>query len=217
MAALLGTFLRSRASFFPSRLVTVQQLAFRNLAAMASGSFKQHEVCPDVLDIPPENTLTAKYDSGVEANLGNVLTPTQVKNPPKVSWEASGDQLYTLLMTDPDAPSRKEATYREWHHWLVVNIPGNDISKGDVLAEYVGSGPPEGTGLHRYIFLVWKQAGKISDPEHGHLTNTSGESRGCFKTRDFVKKHGLGTPIAGNLYQAEWDDYVPILYKQLGA
>jgi len=62
-----------------------------------------------------------------------------------------------IVVLDPDAPSRKEHTYREWHHWLVGNIPGNDISKGETLSEYVGSGPPPETGkikntyLHCYI------------------------------------------------------------------
>ncbi len=32
---------------------------------------------------------------------------------------------------DPDAPSRKEPKFREWHHYLVVNIPGTDVSKGE--------------------------------------------------------------------------------------
>jgi len=40
--------------------------------------------------------------------------------------------LTNIFDLDPDAPSRKNATYREWHHWLVVNIPGTDISKGEV-------------------------------------------------------------------------------------
>lgn len=57
------------------------------------------------------------------------------------------------LHSDPDAPSRKEPKYREWRHWVVVNIPGGDVSKGEVCAEYVGAGPPKGTGLHRYIIL----------------------------------------------------------------
>lgn len=30
---------------------------------------------------------------------------------------------------------------------LVVNVPGNDLSKGDTLSEYIGAGPPEGTGM----------------------------------------------------------------------
>lgn len=32
-------------------------------------------------------------------NLGNELTPTQVKDEPKVSWEADAESLYTLVMT----------------------------------------------------------------------------------------------------------------------
>jgi len=43
----------------------------------------------------------------------------------------------------------------------------------------------------------------------------SGENRGKFSIRQFAKKHDLGDPIAGNFFQAEWDDYVPKLYEQL--
>lgn len=100
---------------------------------------------------------------------------------------------------------------------LVVNIPGKDVSKGETLSEYVGSGPPQGTGLHRYVYLVYQQSGKISDKEHGHLTNRSADNRGCWSVAKFAAKHHLGDPIAGNFFEAEYDDYVPELYKQLGA
>ena len=39
-----------------------------------------------------------------------------------------------------DAPSRKTHEFREWHHWLVGNIPGSDIAKGEILSDYIGSG-----------------------------------------------------------------------------
>ena len=119
-------------------------------------------------------------------------------------------------MTDPDAPSRKEPTYREWHHYLVVNVPGDKIAEGETLSEYVGSGPPPETGLHRYVWLVYEQKDKIQCDEP-RLTNRSGENRGGFSIKKFAEKYNLGDPVAGNLYQAEYDDYVPILYKQLGA
>lgn len=118
-------------------------------------------------------------------------------------------------MTDPDAPSRQEPKFREWHHWLVGNVSGSNVASGEVLSAYVGSGPPEGTGLHRYVFLVYKQNGKLNFDEK-RLTNTNDEGRACFSIRKFAQKYNLGQPVAGNFYQAEYDDYVPILYKQLG-
>lgn len=83
------------------------------------------------------------------------------------------------------------------------------------MSEYVGSGPPKGTGLHRYVFLVYKQPGKIS-PDEPKLTNRSGDHRGKFSVSKFAKKYNLGDPVFGNFFQAEWDNYVPTLYKQLG-
>ena len=71
-----------------------------------------------------------------------------------------------------------------------------------------------GTGLHRYVFLVYKQPNRLT-PDEKKLTNRSGEGRGQFKIRNFAKKYNLGEPIAGNFYQAQWDDYVPKLYEQL--
>lgn len=69
------------------------------------------------------------------------------------------------------------------------NIPGEDISKGETLSEYVGSGPPQGTGksisycsiyiyiynfyiigLHRYVFLIYKQSARL-DFDEPRLTN----------------------------------------------
>lgn len=192
---------------------------FRVLARTMSSiakSFETHMVVPDVVPKAPQALLSVKYPSGAEVAEGNVLTPTMVKDIPSVSWDASPDQFYTLAMTDPDAPSRQDPKFREWHHWLVANIPGNNVAAGENLSQYVGSGPPQGTGLHRYVFLVYQQPGKLSFDEP-RLTNRSGDNRGKFSIANFAKKYNLGDPIAGNFYQAEWDDYVPILYQQLGA
>lgn len=156
-----------------------------------------------------------KYPSGAEVTNGNELTPTQVKDiPTHILWPTEEGALYALCMTDPDAPSRVNPKYREWHHWLVGNIRGNDVSGGKTLSHYVGSGPPKGTGLHRYVFLVFKQPSELNFDEK-ILSNRSGEGRGNFSIRNFAKKYNLGNPIAGNFYQAQWDDYVPKLYEQL--
>ncbi|CAD6188089.1 unnamed protein product [Caenorhabditis auriculariae] len=220
----MATFLIRSMTRSAATAIKVQTAVFdsffngrRLFASMTSEAFTKHEVVPDVLpNSPPSKTVSVRFNSGAEVSLGNVLTPTQVKDQPQIAWEAEEGALYTLIKTDPDAPSRDDPKFREWHHWLVVNIPGNDVSKGDVLSEYVGAGPPEKTGLHRYVFLVYKQSGRVEDKDHGHLTNTSADNRGGFRAANFAKKHGLGSPVFGNLYQAEYDDYVPTLYKQLG-
>lgn len=66
----------------------------------AKTKFLQGEIAPDVLgEVPDLKTLKVSYPSGVKVDLGNILTPTQVKDQPDVEWEAEKDALYTLLMT----------------------------------------------------------------------------------------------------------------------
>ncbi|XP_046867383.1 protein D2-like [Drosophila willistoni] len=176
--------------------------------------FKSHGVVPDVIAEAPNQFLQVTYANGLIVKDGIELTPTQVQDKPKVEWEAEPDSFYTLLLTDPDAPSRKEPKFREWHHWLVGNIPGNQIEKGEELSGYVGAGPPQGTDLHRYVFLLFKQPKKLSFDEP-RIPKTSADKREKFSTLSFVNKYHLGNPVAGNFFQAQYDDYVPLLYKQL--
>ncbi|XP_040052345.2 phosphatidylethanolamine-binding protein 1 [Gasterosteus aculeatus] len=168
------------------------------------------------VDEKPAQPLTIKYDSVEVDELGKVLRPTQVqRRPTAIDWEGCDpSKMYTLALTDPDAPSRKDPKFREWHHFLVVNMKGNDVSSGCVVSDYVGSGPPKGTGLHRYVWLVYEQPASLSCDE-AVLTNRSGDGRGKFRVQSFRLKYKLGAPVAGTCYQAEWDDYVPKLYEQL--
>lgn len=176
---------------------------------------REKEIVPDVLQtLPAIDFLKVSYSDDVSVDLGNILTPTQVKEQPKIEYEAESSEFYTLLMTDPDAPSRKEPSRREFRHWLTVNIPGNDISNGETIWEYIGSGPPKDTGLHRYVFLLFKQPkGKI-DFDGPYVSDHSSLGRPSTSTRDLIKKFNLELKAA-NFYEAEYDDYVPTLHSQL--
>ena len=70
--------------------------------------------------------------------------------------------------------------------------------------------------MNRYVFLVYEQPGLIT-PDEKKVTNRSIEGRPKFSVENFAKKYNLGMPIAVNFYQASYDDYVPVLWKQLGA
>ncbi|XP_017102722.2 protein D2 [Drosophila bipectinata] len=178
--------------------------------------FASNEVVPDVIPEAPSQLLKVTYKNGLVAKDGVELTPTQVKDQPNVEWDAQPGDYYTLIMTDPDAPSRAEPKFREFKHWILVNIAGNDLATGEAIAGYVGSGPPKGTGLHRYVFLLYKQSGKLEFEEE-RVSNKSRKDRPKFSAAKFAEKHQLGKPIAGTFYQAQYDDYVPILHQQLAS
>lgn len=96
----------------------------------------------------------------------------------------------------------------------MVNVPGSDLSQGDTLADYIGSGPPEGSGLHRYVFLLYKQPGKLNVDTEKRISKRSRDGRLHFSIQKFADKYGLGVPVGGNMYQAQYDDYVPKLRAQ---
>jgi len=40
------------------------------------------------------------------------------------------------------------------------------------------------------------------------------DTRPNFSIKAFAQKYSLGSPLAGNFYQAQYDDYVPTLHAQ---
>lgn len=83
-------------------------------------AFIENEILTDLkLDLGPQSLVEITYPSGVSVNLGNILTPTQVKDVPSLKWNYEENTLYTIFMVDPDAPSRKNSTFKEVRHWLV--------------------------------------------------------------------------------------------------
>eukprot|EP01084_Bolivina_argentea_P223849 378653_1 len=132
-------------------------------------TFKSDEIIPDVVDTEPLELLVMEYklgDMSFElAEMGQTLTPMQVQDAPcNLKFKGCDiDKLYTIILTDPDAKDRKKHEFREWVHYVRINVGGSDLSvSGDIIIEYVGSGPPPNTGLHRYCWLIYEQVnGKI--------------------------------------------------------
>lgn len=115
----------------------------------------QAGLTPTVIDAVPADLLSVTYPNNVVVECGTELKPAQVENEPTVTWSADPGKYYLLLMIDPDAPSKTRPFIGQVNHWMVGNIPGNDVRSpnSDVIVEYRGSGPPKNTGLHRYILL----------------------------------------------------------------
>ncbi|KAH9321523.1 hypothetical protein KI387_016162, partial [Taxus chinensis] len=78
-------------------------------------------VIGDVLDrfVPQDIQFTVTYMSRQVMN-GCEFKPSAISIKPRVHIGGDGQDLrtfYTLIMTDPDAPSPSDPTFREYLHW----------------------------------------------------------------------------------------------------
>ncbi|XP_073321580.1 phosphatidylethanolamine-binding protein 4 [Pagrus major] len=105
-------------------------------------------------------------------------------------------KMYILVMVDPDAPSRTKPTSAYWRHWLVVDIKGNALKKGDIqgttLTDYSPPTPPQKSGFHRYQFMLFEQPPDTPVS----LTEPEKSSRGKWDLQAFITRFHLGEPVA---------------------
>lgn len=102
------------------------------------------------------------------------------------------EKYYTLVMLDPDAPSKKEPKFRSWLHWLVINIRDGLVANGTDVMPYMPPTPPKGSGKHRYVFLVFQQE------KRQKIVDTI-KKRSKFSINDYASKNSLSR-VAGFTY-----------------
>lgn len=181
--------------------------------------FSKDEIFPEIIDaFTPSAQLKVVFPSTKqEVQLGNVITPADSKEQPEVYVNVNSTSKgvsYTLVMTDPDAPSRTDKQYSEFAHYLVTDIKIDssklgewqqlDFSKARTILTYRGPGPPKGTGLHRYVFLLFQQLDPelvVNGPAPENRINW-GYGRPGAGVRDWLKELPLD-PISGNYFFAE--------------
>lgn len=175
---------------------------------------KADKIVPDIVDRCPEKLAEVAFPSGGQAGLGNEITPSQALSPPSIYWEADKKAFYTVCMVDPDAPKGKESKFKEWNHWTVGNIPGNNIKQGQPLVEYLPPCPQRNSPPHRYTYMVYKQPSRINFNEP-RIPANSFQNRDGFSMRNFAEKYQLGQPIAGNYFKCRWDRSVPNIFQRI--
>ncbi|XP_073056397.1 protein MOTHER of FT and TFL1-like [Primulina eburnea] len=151
-------------------------------------------VIGDVVDMfVPTVNMSVCYGSKHVTN-GCDIKPSMAATPPRVLISGHPTDLYTLVMTDPDAPSPSEPSMREWIQWIVTDIPGcTNVAGGKEVLPYAGPRPP--VGIHRYILVLFRQKAVM-----GSL-----EPPGCrshFNTRAFAHHFDLGMPVATVYFNA---------------
>lgn len=157
------------------------------------------EGLPEEIPVPPPTTnesLNILFGEIPATNQGPLLTRAAATPQPRTSWDIPPlKNPYTLLVWDPDAP-RPNAPYL---HWLVMNIGGSTDSTGSTVVPWAPPTPPAGTGEHRYIFGLFKQANRIQE-----LPEPPAE-RAAFDLLPFLKRHGLSLVAAKGVRVAAED------------
>ncbi|KAJ6810310.1 ZCN10 protein [Iris pallida] len=118
------------------------------------------KVIGDVVDpFVPSVNMSVNYGSNHVSD-GIELKPSMTGNRPTVHIGGNEKDMYTLVLTDPDVPGPDNPFDREFLHWVVVNIPGGtEPRQGEEVVPYVRPAPP--IGVHRYVFVLFKQEGKF--------------------------------------------------------
>nr|DBA33998.1 TPA: hypothetical protein GDO54_001608 [Pyxicephalus adspersus] len=147
-----------------------------------------HVLYPNIGDV---SCVYAPYCFGYPKSLRKVWGPPWIRY-----LHAKPEKLYTLIMVDPDAPSRSNPIHRFWRHWLVTNIPGDVLQRGKevmgtIASPYYPPSPPANTGYHRYQFLLYIQHPGIS-PSLLH----SERPLGPWDVYAFVHRCRMDDPVA---------------------
>ncbi|KAI1209502.1 PEBP-like protein [Annulohypoxylon truncatum] len=183
------------------------------------------EIFPTVIDkFLPSFLLNAEWSSGERTELGNTVKVDKVQNEPTITVRRGGSAsssgvrgnsnvTYTIIITDPDAPSRENPEWSEFCHFIATDV---EISSSETSAAvrssslkdivpYKPPGPPPKTGKHRYVFLLLAPVNgttgsldlsKPSDRKHW------GTGKARHGVRDWAEENGL-EPVAANFVYAQ--------------
>lgn len=110
----------------------------------------------------PGTRLTITYGSKA-VELGNLFRAGECKMAPTVSFAsevgASSSASYTLILTDPDAPTPDDPKFAFWRHWILSGLQPLSGASGEVavtkgpVTDYLGPGPKDEYAAPYFHFL----------------------------------------------------------------
>lgn len=100
------------------------------------------------------------------------------------------------------------------------NIPNGELSKGEMLTEYLPPFPPKGIGFQRFIFVLYRQtekidfgdsfAYKLKPEEYANLEKRT------FSTLDFYREYqDVITPAGLAFFQTDYDKSLTSFYHNI--
>lgn len=154
----------------------------------------EEAIVPAVVPEAPPKELEIIY-AGQSITCGQEVNINITKKTPVVKYDAVTIDFYTLVMIDLDAPDPHRPVFAQFLHWLVVDIPGNQVSKGKPKKDYMAPSPPPYSAPHRYVFLVFRQKNYFFG-----TTFMEGKGRSRFSVANMLKELEFTDLVAGNFF-----------------
>lgn len=165
-------------------------------------------------DFSPNGLITVSYGKDKEVTLGNTLKVSETQEKPEINItlsESEPEDTFTLVLTDPDAPTRGDKKWSEYCHYIASGIKPKtsggevipvDYSSATELISYQGPAPPPGTGKHRYVFLLLKETSGTTPKVFQGERPTWGTNVPGSGVKDWAAKNKL-SPVAVNFFYAQ--------------
>jgi phosphatidylethanolamine-binding protein (PEBP) family uncharacterized protein len=167
---------------------------------------KQPKLCDPFYNTIPLKVTYAYEKIKVDADDGVTLPTSYTLKKPIVSYKGSGRGLYTLILLNPDSPSSAYGIPNsDFVHWVVVNIPDNDVNAGQEVLKYIGACPYYNAGPQRYFFLLYRQD-KVMQSQQILEAESYFNSRWGLYACNWAFKQGFGLPVGVNGFTSEWSE-----------
>ncbi len=93
-------------------------------------------------------------------------------------------KLYTIIVADPDAPTRSNPIYKYMLHYLKIN-------NNEIVFDYMPPHPPKGSGIHRYYVLLLSQKNFIKKSDLNLTQRIINNDRSKFNLGEFIENNNL--------------------------
>jgi phosphatidylethanolamine-binding protein (PEBP) family uncharacterized protein len=177
--------------------------------------FKTFDLVPDLIpSFNPSALMNITFPGVGLISPGQNMSMQQVASAPNVTITPANSSVptkgnFTLMMVDARAVGTNESN-GQILHWLAnfaTLKPGSPSSSLDVstagglvVTNYVSPAPPVGTGIHRYVIMLFSQAPSFSPPA-GNLSTANVGVDLYFHITEYISSANLGLPIAGMFFE----------------
>lgn len=170
-------------------------------------------IIPDTLPtLEPEVDVQLKFphnnvDTWIEP--GTILSSNVTSKPPAfeiIEFKESVNDLYTILIVNPDTPDVENDSYTTTLHYAlkdiqlsnndsIVDVKKLDQNPDSILIDYLPPVPEKNLGKQRFAVWVFRQDGKLS-PDTLQREN--------FDIRKFVSENKV-SPVGAHVWRSTWD------------